>query len=130
MKNKKENKKSKSLIIGISAIIVLGIIFGVIYFTGVLNPKENNFGRNSPNGNFQGNPNSGSMELNKSQISDVTSFFNNSPTSEEVQTYCEENRVSCFYYCAKINSEDELCKEMMTPPSMNNTQAPRGGTPQ
>jgi hypothetical protein len=51
------------------------------------------------------------FQLNQSQIQDVTDFFNSNPSSEQIQTYCKENR-NCLYYCRNINSENDYCRQL------------------
>jgi hypothetical protein len=104
MKNKKEHKKLKPAVVIASAIIVLGVIFSVLYFTGVLNRHERF------SGNFHGNEMN--FQFNESQISEVNSFFNANPSLEETQVYCKENRNLCFYYCKNLQDSD-LCKQVM-----------------
>jgi len=111
MKNKKEKKKVKPLIIILSVIILVGIIFGALYFTGVFNKH----GRYP--GNFQGRFMNGSQmrnfKLNQSQIDEINSFFNNNPSASDVQNYCSANRGSCFYYCRNLNPTSEICSSIM-----------------
>jgi hypothetical protein len=124
MKKKKE-KKIKPVIIILSVIVFVGIIFGVLYFTRVFN----NHGRFP--GNFQPgqmpNGSRGNFQLNESQISEVTSFFNSNPSSTEVETYCNNNRNSCFYYCKTINSNSEFCNQIM---NFSRSGQPSGNPPQ
>jgi hypothetical protein len=126
MKNKKEKKKFKPFIIITSIIIILGIIFSVLYFTGAFN-KYGKFHGNFQPGQMQKGSQMENFKLNESQINEVTSFFNSNPSSTSLDDYCKTNRGSCFYYCRDINSNDENCKQIMNFSGMN---PPRGEVPQ
>ena len=88
------------VIIVIIILIIIGITAGYLYYKGFFNNKQPRF----PRQNFQ---------LNESQINEVTSFFNSSPTSEQIQNYCNASRMNCFYYCRNINPENNYCKELV-----------------
>jgi hypothetical protein len=127
MKNKREQKKghkAKPVVIVVSVIIALGLIFGMLYITGVFDkPGRGNFEPGQMNNSrmYQSN-----MELNEPQISEVNSFFNGNPTSEEIQSYCKENRDLCFYYC-KDSITSETCKNIM---SFNRNESMVGKSPE
>jgi hypothetical protein len=112
MKEKRERKKKKWIIIAASIILLAGIIFGALYFSGVFNHKRFGF----PRQNFQ---------LNESQISDINSFFSNNPSASDVQNYCSTNRGYCFYYCRNLNPTSEICNSIM-----NFSRPPQGAPTQ
>jgi hypothetical protein len=130
MKNKREQKKghkAKPVVVVVSVVIALGIIFSILYFTGVFN-KHGRFSGNFQPGQFNGSRmGMPGEQLNESQINEVNSFFAKNPTSDEVQTYCKENRGSCFYYC-KDNQDTDICKEIMS--FGRNESMPPSGVPQ
>jgi hypothetical protein len=87
----------------IVVIIIIGAVIGFLYYKGFFYPKGRFRGRN--------------LQLNQSQIDDVTSFFSSNPGSDQIQSYCQENRENCFYYCRNINENMNYCEQMM-----NNTR--------
>jgi uncharacterized protein YneF (UPF0154 family) len=89
----------KNLIIG--GIMVVVLIAGIIIGYFIFKPQNNN--------RFQKR----NLQLTEQQISDINSFFNNDPTSDEITSYCNQNRQNCFYYCKNNNMEDEICKTIM-----------------
>lgn len=94
-------KKSMVLIIVIAIVLlIIGAIVGYLYFSGFFNHREGKF----PGGNIQ---------LNQAQVYDVTSFFDSNPNQDDINTYCQENRESCFYYCRNINQNNDYCSQMM-----------------
>jgi len=54
---------------------------------------------------------------------EVIDFFDNTNDINEIMSYCEQNRMNCFYYCTDINSEHEVCDNIMIP----NNGGPPGG---
>jgi hypothetical protein len=121
MKNKKEHKKAKPVVVVAIVIVALGVIFGVLYFTGVFNRHGRFYG------NYQGR-NMMNIQLNESQISEVNSFFNGNPSLEETQAYCKANRGLCFYYC-RNTPNSELCPEIMNFTRPNNQTWQSQGAP-
>jgi hypothetical protein len=107
-------KKSLKIIVLIISILIVvgGIVFGTLYFTGFF-VHNGNF----PRRNFQ---------LNETQINDINSFFSSNPSLSEMQTYCSDNRGSCFYYCRSINPNSEICSQIANYTQFNRT---RGGMP-
>jgi hypothetical protein len=96
-----EDKKSN-----MGKIIAFSLIFLIIggvagYFIG-LKQSPNNF--NNQRGNFQ--------QLDEATISQITSFFENAPTSEEVNSYCQQNQRYCIEYCRNINPNNEFCSNI------------------
>ena len=105
-------KKAAKIIIVIFSVLIIsgGSILGTLYFTGFFT-RNRNFSRQ----NFQ---------LNESQIKDINSFFNSNPSSNEIQTYCTNNRGYCFYYCRQ-NPTSSSCSQLNFP-SQTGTQAQTG----
>lgn len=90
------NKQTKEIIIGLIIGLILGIIIG--YFI------HNSIARNFLNiKNFQ---------LSESQINEIKSFFDSNPSQEEINNYCNTNRMNCMYYCRTINPDDEFCNSL------------------
>jgi len=112
----KKNKSGKRQGIIIAVVILAIIIIGVfVYFRGdfVKNDRLDDSGKfNQPNSSerpFNQPPN---MQLNETQIQEVTSFFDSATDSEEIQKYCQSNRNSCMYYCSQVNQSNEFCSQM------------------
>jgi hypothetical protein len=131
MKAKKKGAK-KMLVLSLVCIIILSI---AIYFIlgnfinriikGYNFPERGNqfpFNASDKGGNFQPPQSS----LSDEEKSSITSFFENSPSSTEVDAYCKEDKPYCLYYCIEMRGDDEFCKEFL-----NNTQMrSRGGQSQ
>lgn len=94
--------KSRFVIIGVIIIVLILIILGYLYFTGF---SKDDFREN------HGNPER-NLQLTDSQINEVTSFFDSNPTSQQIQDYCEKDRMNCAYYCRNINSDNDYCKQL------------------
>jgi hypothetical protein len=125
MKKKKE-KKIKPVIIILSVIVLVGIIFSVLYFTGIFN-KHGRFPGNFQPGQMLNGSDMGNFQLNESQISDINSFFNRNPSASDVQNYCSTNRGYCFYYCRNLNPTSEICSSIM---NFSRSGQPSGNPPQ
>ncbi|MFA5856833.1 MAG: hypothetical protein WC867_05715 [Candidatus Pacearchaeota archaeon] len=94
---KKENKKmDKKLIIGIILIVLVIASLSGYY---ILN-KNKRFSR-------------GMFQINEEDKQEVSAFFENNPTNEEINEYCNNNRQNCFYYCRNINQENLYCIELV-----------------
>jgi hypothetical protein len=93
--NNMTNKVLISLIIG----LIIGLVVGGIasYFIFNNQPRRGNFN------NFQ---------LTESQVNEIITFFNSNPNSTEIQSYCQQNKNYCFYYCRDMNQSNEICKNM------------------
>ncbi|MGA2130594.1 MAG: transmembrane domain-containing protein [Candidatus Pacearchaeota archaeon] len=50
----------------------------------------------------------GNFTINQTKVDQTTSFFQGSPSADQVSTYCSQNRIYCFSYCRK-NQTDESC---------------------
>ncbi len=92
-------RNKNTILIAMIILIILALV-GYFYF----HSKQN--GRTMMRRNFQ-------VQLNESQISYLTSFFNSNPGLQEINNYCSENRGYCFYYCRNINQNAEICKDLM-----------------
>jgi hypothetical protein len=97
------NKILTGLIIG----LLIGLVVGGSASYFIFNNHRSNFPRD---GNFQPN-------LSESQIKELTSFFNENHTPEEVSSYCEQNMMNCFYYCKNMNQSKEICGNMTNMPA-------------
>ncbi|VVB77651.1 Uncharacterised protein [uncultured archaeon] len=92
--------KGAFIIVIVLIIVAMGII-GYFYYKGNFN-KRNNMQR------FQGR----NLQLNESQINEVTSFFESTTDINQIESYCQQNRMNCFYYCRNINPNGEYCKQL------------------
>jgi flagellar basal body-associated protein FliL len=94
-----KEKKNIGMIIIFSAIFLFaGGVAGFFLHNAISEGKS--IGR----GNFQ---------LTQAQIDGITSFFNSNPTSDEVQSYCSQNREYCFYYCRNVDSTNLICTDII-----------------
>jgi hypothetical protein len=98
--------KNKSIGKTIAFSLIFLIIGGVAgYFIG----------ENSSKGNFkQGDmifPNNG-PKMNDSVKAEITSFFESTSDTEEINNYCQENPMYCMEYCRNINPSDDICEEL------------------
>jgi hypothetical protein len=90
------------LLIGLIIGLLIGLIVGGITSYFIFNNQR------GIRGNLQ-------VNLNETQINELTSFFNSNHTSGEINSYCEQNRMNCMYYCKNINQNNEICKNMTMP---------------
>jgi hypothetical protein len=93
-------------------IILFSVIFLIVggvggYFIGAHSSNGNNNFRYG-NGNFS----NGNFQLNDTVIAEITSFFDNSPTTVEVNDYCQNNPRYCMEYCRTINPSSEICSTL------------------
>lgn len=93
----------KKLIIGILIGLVIGVIIG--YFSYGLINKPNNFSNNR----FSGGNN---FQIDENTKQEIISFFDSTEDINEINSYCEENRMNCVYYCGNVNSEHEICSSL------------------
>jgi len=100
------NKLITGLIMGLVIGLIIGLSIG--YFTSTLINRPN-FMRD--NQNFMRN---NTFQISDDEKSSIISFFNNS-NLEEINSYCQENRMYCAYYCREINPEHEACSLMQIP---------------
>jgi len=112
-------------VIAIVILIIIGVVVGYLYFSGFFNKSDRflegpgQFGRSDES--MVNNPDR-NLQLNDSQIEEINSFFYSNPTQEQTDSYCQQNRMNCFYYCKNINSNAEYCKQL-------NSQGPRAQLP-
>ncbi len=118
MENKKKGIK-KIIIPSIICVIVLGIAAYFIFE----NFMKKDF-RENPDYPDDSERRGGFPSLNETTKAKITSFFESSPSSSEIEDYCNKNRGYCFYYCVNMKGNNEFCKELM-----NNTKMPPGGEP-
>lgn len=119
-----KKKRSTKKIIAVSAVCLVS--FGIIAYFIFTNVVGKNPGPHPNGGNGFPMNNSemrgGFQPLDDTTKNQITSFFESSPSSSEVETYCNENRNYCFYYCMDMKGSNEFCTELL-----NNTQMPPGG---
>lgn len=94
----KMDKTTKGIIIG----LILGLIIG---------GTAGYFIHNRINRNFM--PGRGDFRIDDKTKNDITSFFNSTSDTNEINSYCEQNMANCFYYCRSINPNNEICNEIM-----------------
>jgi hypothetical protein len=94
----------------VSKIIIFSVVFLVIggvggYLIGEHSSKSNFRGENFnfPNDNFQ---------INESVKSEITSFFESTSDTEDINNYCQNNPRYCMEYCRTINPSDTRCEEL------------------
>jgi len=93
---------TKGLIIGLIIGLILGGLAGYLISN---NFHKNNF---SGRGNFQGN-----FQIDEQTKNDIVSFFDSTNDTNEINSYCEQNRMYCAYYCRSINPDNGACKNLM-----------------
>lgn len=97
---------SKKLII---AIVVLSIIvIGLLAYVFLGNQVRGDFRQPS----FQ---NMSGFSLTDEIKASTVEFFDSPPSLEDAKTYCDENRINCFYYCTEVNQEHEVCSDLAPP---------------
>lgn len=106
-----EKKSQNKKIIIFSAIFLLaGGIIG--YLIGSNTGRINNPGDFDSSGkDFSG---MGNFQIDETAIAEVTAIFESGTTSE-IETYCQENRMNCAYYCMQVDSENEICSILNAP---------------
>ena len=93
----------------VGKIIIFSVIFLIVggiagYLIGEHSSKNyNNF--RGGNGNFT----NGNFQLNDSVKSEISSFFNSTRDTGEIDTYCKNNPRYCMEYCRVINPSDNIC---------------------
>lgn len=107
---KQKTGSKKWLIISLVAVIVVLALVSIYFY----------FNRSSGRHGFQMR----NFQLNESQIAEVTNTFNNAGNISDIQSYCSQNRMSCFYYCRNVNPANSYCSGMMG--SYNGTRYPGG----
>jgi len=122
----KKKRSAKKIIIA-SAVCLAAV--GIITYFIFENSMKGDFGNGRPMGgnNFPMNNSEmrgGFQQLDDTTKNQITSFFEGSPPSSEVETYCNENGNYCFYYCIDMKGTNDFCTELL-----NNTQMPPGGEP-
>lgn len=69
----------------------------------------------SHNQNFQmrnGFRRPGNFTINQTKVDQTTSFFQDSPSADQVSAYCSQNRLYCFNYC-RTNPTDNSCAGLL-----------------
>ena len=96
-------KNQKNLLIGLFVVLVIANIF-FAYLIFFNHPK---YGR----GNFEGSMPM-NMELADDEVQSIISFFQSTTDSNEIESYCQSNRMYCMYYCINFDSGNEICNQM------------------
>jgi hypothetical protein len=95
--------------------IIIGLIIGLI-----IGGISGYFVHNSINRGFiQGRGNS---QIDENTKNEITSFFDSTSNTSEINSYCEQNIMNCMYYCRSINPNNEICKEIMNSSRMGGRQ--------
>lgn len=114
MPNKKNHKKISNLLIILGIVIAAAVIIGaVLIFADHL---ENNYRNSYPDMQFRNGSRtrmnfSGNFTLNKTKVAETATFFQSSPTLDQINSYCTQNRIYCGYYC-RTNPGDTSCTQM------------------
>lgn len=84
---RKKNHSSYIVISGvIAAFILIAAGFFIFFYHGQHNyPRRFAFSRN--------------FTINQTQVDETASFFQNSPSTNQTNAYCSQNRLYCFAYC-------------------------------
>lgn len=99
----------------VTKIIIFSLIFFIIGgITGyVIGDKPSgptgNFAEGKGNSNFPDN-----FQINDTVKSEISSFFDSTEDTEEINNYCQANPMYCMEYCKSINPYDEICTELNT----------------
>jgi hypothetical protein len=93
-------------------VILFSVIFLIVggvagYFIGAHSSNYNN-----DLGYGDGNFSNGNFQLNDTVREEINSFFDNSPTTVEVNAYCQNNPRYCMEYCRTINPSSEICSTL------------------
>jgi hypothetical protein len=105
----------------IGKVILFSVIFLIVggvagYFIGEHSSRSNgNFTRGGGNFSY------GNFQINETTRAEITSFFDNSPSADEISNYCQNNPRYCMEYCRVINPSDQICATLNI--------GFRGGTP-
>ena len=93
-------KLKRGIIIGLVIGLISGLVIGI--FAGFV--IRNNSNRNGVSQK--------DFQINDDAKNEVTSLFENSLDIAEINSYCEQNRMGCVYYCRSINPNNEMCNQM------------------
>jgi gas vesicle protein len=93
------------LFIGIIIGMIIGGLMGY-FLSGLIIKPKSEFTRNQD------------FQIDENTKEEVISFFGSNPTNEEVEKYCQENRMYCMYYCMEINQNDDVCEKIQLPQNM------------
>ena len=92
------------LIIAIIIILVIGGIGVAVYFATDIEEHEDDYSVEIEGREMK--------ELTEEQILEVQEFFDLNPNNGKIESYCQENRTYCGYYCTQINPNHEYCENM------------------
>lgn len=98
--------KKKNNQIKLTKIIVISVLCSVLilvsaYFIFFNHPRNFN-GFHSKDGRMGNSPITPEIE------NEITSFFESSPSDQEIENYCSENPQYCGYHC--MNDEADFCE--------------------
>ena len=97
-------KLKKGIMVGLISGLILGALAGYLLHNTINRGANNNFPQGR--GNFQ---------IDEKTKNEITSFFQSTSDINQINTYCEQNRMYCFYYCKSINPSDEICSQIINP---------------
>jgi len=97
------NKLTKGIIIG----LILGLIIGALSRYIVHNVINRNF-----------IPGRGNFQIDENAKTEITAFFDSTSDMTEINSYCNQNRMYCSYYCRSINPVNEICNQIMNSSQM------------
>jgi len=122
--------KNKTSIICITLFIIL-FVGSIAYFCFSHDSKKGFWGEQFGDNSRQRLQGPGNVSLSEEDKYSTVNFFNSTSSIEEINNYCENNRMNCMYYCREINPQNEVCKKLfelnktdgeMNPPKDRNMQ--------
>ena len=93
----------KGILIGIIIGLIIGVVGGYFIYTDLIHGGTS---RNFPGGR-------GNFQISDASKAEVTSFFENTTDINSINSYCQQNRMNCAYYCRTINPSNEACSSIM-----------------
>jgi len=98
--------------------IVIGIIIGLV-IGGVAGYLIKDY---SSNKNFR--LGRGQFQLDDKAVTEIANFFDGNPDANTTNSYCQQNRMNCAYYCKNINPNNEICSQFNNMSRRNNGPIP------
>jgi hypothetical protein len=95
-------KLTKGILIGLISGLILGVLAGYLL--------HNTINRNGNNPFPQGREN---FQIDEKTKNEITSFFQSTSDINQINSYCQQNRTYCFYYCRSINPNDQICQQII-----------------
>ncbi len=113
-------KSTQTLLVCLAVIIIIVALAGYLIFAkspsaagqqGQDSQKQQ--GKNFPyrQGGFNQTRN---FRFNETQISELNDFFSSTTDISALQSYCQTNRIGCFYYCRVENMTSPICSQLNT----------------